>query len=150
MLPEFVNYIADCVAAVDACAEAGRPVWLGVPMVTTEGITRNGETMEEPRAAPCGATRSQAILLMCSRPEAVSATLPRLRQAFDGPIGAYPNVGYNPMAPVGGRVHLGPDLISAQAASPTQLAQYAAGVDRDAAPRSSAAAAPPGPSTSWP
>ena len=55
----------------------------------------------------------------------VSATLPRLRQAFDGAIGAYPNVGYNPMAPVGGRVHLGPDLASAQAASPSQLAELA-------------------------
>jgi 5-methyltetrahydrofolate--homocysteine methyltransferase len=29
------------------------------------------------------------------------------------------------MAPLGGRVHLGPDIISAQSASPTQLAQYA-------------------------
>ncbi len=129
MLPEFVNYIDDCVAAVDACAEAGRPVWLGVPMVTIEGITRNGETMENLAHALRGHP-VQAILLMCSRPEAVSATLPRLRQAFDGPIGAYPNVGYNPMAPVGGRVHLGPDLISAQSASPSQLARVRAGVDR--------------------
>ena len=124
MLPEFVNYIDDCVAAVDACAEAGRPVWLGVPMVTTEGITRNGETMEDLARALRGHP-VQAILLMCSRPEGISATLPRLRQAFDGPIGAYPNVGYNPMAPVGGRVHLGPDLTSAQAATPTQLAELA-------------------------
>jgi homocysteine S-methyltransferase len=67
----------------------------------------------------------QAVLLMCSAPEAISATLPRLRQAFDGPIGAYPNVGYNPMAPRGGRVHLGPDIISAQAASPSRLAEFA-------------------------
>jgi S-methylmethionine-dependent homocysteine/selenocysteine methylase len=124
MLPEFVNYIDDCVAAVDACAEAGRPVWLGVPMVTTEGITRNGETMEALGQALRGHP-VQAVLLMCSRPEGVSATLPRLRQAFDGPIGAYPNVGYNPMAPVGGRVHLGPDLTWAQATTPTQLAELA-------------------------
>jgi S-methylmethionine-dependent homocysteine/selenocysteine methylase len=124
MLPEFVNYVADCVAAVDACAEAGRPVWLGVPMVTTEGITRNGETMEALAQALRGHP-IQAILLMCSRPEAITATLPRLRQAFDGPIGAYPNVGYNPMAPVGGRVHLGPDLMSAHAASPSRLAEFA-------------------------
>lgn len=123
-LPEFVNFVADCVAAVDACAEAGRPVWLGVPTVTTEGITRNGETMEDLGKALRGHP-VQAVLLMCSRPEAISATLPRLRQAFDGPIGAYPNVGYNPMAPVGGRVHLGPDLISAQAASPSRLAEFA-------------------------
>jgi homocysteine S-methyltransferase len=99
-------------------------VWLGVPMVTTEGITRNGETMEDLARALRGHP-VQAILLMCSRPEGISATLPRLRQAFDGPIGAYPNVGYNPMAPVGGRVHLGPDLTSAQAATPTQLAELA-------------------------
>ena len=124
MLPEFVNYVDDCVAAVDACAEAGRPVWLGVPTVTTEGITRNGETMEALAHALRGHP-IQAILLMCSRPEAVSATLPRLRQAFDGPIGAYPNVGYNPMAPMGGRVHLGPDLMSAHAASPSRLAEFA-------------------------
>jgi S-methylmethionine-dependent homocysteine/selenocysteine methylase len=124
MLPEFVNYVVDCVAAVDACAEAGRPVWLGVPTVTTEGITRNGETMEALGHALRGHP-IQAILLMCSRPEAISATLPRLRQAFDGPIGAYPNVGYNPMAPVGGRVHLGPDLMSPHAASPTRLAEFA-------------------------
>ena len=124
MLPEFVNFIADCVAAVDACAEAGRPVWLGVPSVTTDGITRNGETMEDLAKALRGHP-IKAVLLMCSRPEGVSATLPRLRQAFDGAIGAYPNVGYNPMAPVGGRVHLGPDIISAQATSPSQLAEFA-------------------------
>jgi S-methylmethionine-dependent homocysteine/selenocysteine methylase len=124
MLPEFVNFIQDCVAAVDACAGAGRPVWLGVPMVTTDGITRNGETMED-LARGLRGHPIQAILLMCSRPEAISATLPRLRQAFDGPIGAYPNVGYNPMAPVGGRVHLGPDIISAQATSPSRLAEFA-------------------------
>ena len=124
ILPEFVNFIEDCVAAVDACAEAGRPVWLGVPTVTTEGITRNGETMEALAHALRGHP-IQAILLMCSRPEAVSATLPRLRQAFEGPIGAYPNVGYNPMAPLGGRVHLGPDLMSAHAASPSRLAEFA-------------------------
>ena len=124
MLPEFVNFIADCVAAVDACAEAGRPVWLGVPWVTMDGITRNGETMEDLATALKGHP-VEAVLLMCSRPEAISVTLPRLRLAFAGPIGAYPNVGYNPMAPVGGRVHLGPDIISAQAHSPSRLAEFA-------------------------
>ena len=148
MLPEFVNYIADCVAAVDACAEAGRPVWLGVPMVTTDGITRNGETMEDLAAALQGHP-VQAVLLMCSRPEAISATLPRLRQAFEGPIGAYPNVGYNPMAPVGGRVHLGPDLTSAEAHGPRAWRSSPRNGSRWA-PRSWAAAAPPDPSTSWP
>ena len=39
--------------------------------------------------------RVDAILLMCSSPEAISATLPRLRAAFGGPIGAYANIGYH-------------------------------------------------------
>lgn len=124
LLPEFVNFIEDCVHAVDACAEAGLPVWLGVPRVTTAGITKNDETMEDLARALRGHPVA-AVLLMCSSPEAISVTLPRLRQAFDGPIGAYPNVGYNPMAPVGGRVHLGPDIISAQAHSPSRLAEFA-------------------------
>ena len=124
MLPEFVNYIADCVAAVDACAEAGRPVWLGVPMVTTDGITRNGESMEDLARALRGHP-VEAVLLMCSRPEGVSATLPRLRQAFDGPIGAYPTSATTRWPRVGGRVHLGPDIISAQAHSPSRLAEFA-------------------------
>jgi len=92
--------------------------------VTTDGTTRHGETMEALAIALRGHP-IEAVLLMCSSPEAVSATLPRLRQAFAGPIGAYPNVGYNPMAPVGGRVHLGPDLTTAQAAGPTRLAEFA-------------------------
>jgi S-methylmethionine-dependent homocysteine/selenocysteine methylase len=124
MLPEFVNFIQDCVAAVDACAEAGRPVWLGVPWVTMEGTTRHGETMADLAKALEGHPIS-AVLLMCSSPEAISATLPRLRQAFSGPIGAYPNVGYNPMAPVGGRVHLGSDIMGVQAHGPSRLAEFA-------------------------
>ena len=38
--------------------------------------------------------RVDAILLMCSSPEQISQTLPRLRKAFDGPIGGYANIGY--------------------------------------------------------
>ena len=42
-----------------------------------------------------------AVLLMCSNPEAVSAGLPLLIDSFDGPVGAYPNLGYNPDRPPG-------------------------------------------------
>lgn len=125
LLPEFVNFVDDCVAAVDACADAELPVWLGVPAVTVEGVTRHGESMEKLAVALRG-YRVSAILLMCSSPEAISATLPRLRQAYEGAVGAYANIGYNPMAFVGGRVHIGPDLISAAAHSPSQLADFAA------------------------
>ena len=41
-----------------------------------------------------------AILLMCGSPKAISAGLPRLRRAFSGPVGAYPNLGYNPTGPI--------------------------------------------------
>ena len=32
--------------------------------------------------------------MRCSSPEAISATLPKLRSAFAGPVGAYANIGY--------------------------------------------------------
>ena len=41
-----------------------------------------------------------AVLIMCSNPEAASAGLPILRDAYDGPIGIYPNIGYNPTGPL--------------------------------------------------
>ena len=41
-----------------------------------------------------------AVLIMCTDPEAASAGLPILRDAFDGPVGVYPNIGYNPTGPL--------------------------------------------------
>ena len=70
---------------------------------------------------------------MCSNPEAVSAGLPLLRAAYDGVIGCYPNLGYNPTGPVANRPTLtnqlpsaGPDIIQAAAYSPSRLAELAA------------------------
>jgi homocysteine S-methyltransferase len=37
----------------------------------------------------------EAILLMCSRPEAIAAGLPHLRAGFAGAVGGYANIGYN-------------------------------------------------------
>ena len=54
----------------------------------------SGETLVDLMAALKG-REPDAILLMCRTPEAVSATLPNLRRAFGGPIGAYANIGYN-------------------------------------------------------
>jgi S-methylmethionine-dependent homocysteine/selenocysteine methylase len=94
MLAEWVGTIADAVAAVDACATVGLPVFLGVRQIRADGTMQYGERLEDLVAALQGHPVS-AILLMCSRPEAISAGLPRLRQAFDGPIGAYANIGYD-------------------------------------------------------
>ena len=56
------------------------------------------------RAACAGVERPRvdAVLAMCSTPELISASLPKLRAAFDGPVGAYANIGYKrPAGPVG-------------------------------------------------
>lgn len=42
------------------------------------------------------------VLLMCTPPAQVSAGLPLLREAFNGCVGAYPNIGYRPFAPRSG------------------------------------------------
>ncbi len=93
ILPEYVGWIEDCVAAVDAVSGAGLPVMPGVRHVTAEGAMRHGESFEDLVTA-LGDRPVEAILLMCSPPEHVDAGPPRLRAAFDGPVGAYPNIGY--------------------------------------------------------
>ena len=94
ILPEYVGYIDECVVAVDACATTGLPVFLGVRNIQPEnGTLRNGDRIEDLAAALKGHDVA-AILLMCSAPEGISAGLPALRKAFDGPIGGYPNLGY--------------------------------------------------------
>jgi S-methylmethionine-dependent homocysteine/selenocysteine methylase len=94
MLAEFVATIADAVIAVDACATVGLPVFLGVCLLRADGSMRDGTRLEDLAVALRGHPVA-AILLMCSRPEAISAGLPRLRQAFDGVIGGYANIGYD-------------------------------------------------------
>ncbi len=93
MLVEYVGSVADCVTAVDAVAHTGLPVFLGIRHVTEEGKMQFGETVEQLAKALEGHP-VDSILVMCSDPKAISATLPRLREAFTGPIGAYANIGY--------------------------------------------------------
>jgi homocysteine S-methyltransferase len=93
MLAEYVGYVQDCVTAVDACAEGGLPVVLGVRHVTPEGTMQYGDSFEDLAAALRGHP-VDAILLMCSDPQHTSASLPKLRAAWDGPIGCYANIGY--------------------------------------------------------
>ena len=101
MLAEYVggdnvheSPIADCVTAVDACATAGLPVFLGVCNVKDSGTMMNGEALSDLVAALKG-HKLDGIFLMCSYPEAISASLPNLRKAYDGPIGAYGHLGYD-------------------------------------------------------
>ena len=121
LLAEYVGYIEDCVAAVDALATIGLPVFLGVRHITEYGWMQYGETLTDLAKALEGHP-VEGVLLMCSRPECVSVGLIGLGKAFDGVVGAYANVGYNPMAPVSGRVHKGGDLLSGY--SPLRLADF--------------------------
>jgi homocysteine S-methyltransferase len=93
ILAEYVGRVDDCVTAVDVCAESGLPVFLGVRHVTAAGTLQYGESFEELGAALEGHPVA-AVLLMCSDPPAISASLPKLRSVFAGPVGAYANIGY--------------------------------------------------------
>ena len=102
ILAEYVGYIADGVASVDACAQAELPVFLGVRHIGVEGEMQYGESLQKLAVALRGHP-VDAVLLMCSNPEAISVGLPILADAFDGPVGAYPNLGYNPTGPLQNR-----------------------------------------------
>ncbi len=91
---ESMRGVIHLLPAVKAAATSGLPVFLSVHC-TVDGIMESGETMADVVAALDREGLSvDALLLMCSPPEAISATLPRLRAAFAGPIGAYANIGY--------------------------------------------------------
>src|SRR5262249_9941460 len=93
MLAEYVGTIAGCVTPVEACARSGLPVFLGVRHITPEGKMQYGESLEDLGRALAGHP-VDAVLLMCSKPEAISAGLPILRRTFNGAIGGYANIGY--------------------------------------------------------
>ncbi len=131
ILAEYVGFIADCVAAVDACAEAGLPVLLGVRHLHPDGTMQFGESLEDLAAALRGRP-VDAALIMCSNPEAASAGLPILANAFDGPVGIYPNIGYNPTGPLANKPNLtnqlpsaGPDILQTESYPPSRLAELA-------------------------
>lgn len=122
ILPEYVGFIDDCAAAVDAAATVGLPVFLGVRHIRDDGKMQYGESIKDLVTVLKG-HKVDCILLMCSSPEAISMGLPILRGVFNGAIGAYAHTGYNPMAPVGGRTHRGQDIVDNY--SPSRLAKFA-------------------------
>ncbi len=131
ILAEYIGSIGDSVAAAEACAEAGLPVFIGVRHMGLDGDMQYGESLADLVDALEGLS-VDAILLMCSNPEAISACLPLLVDSFDGPVGAYPNLGYNPTGPLEDRDTLtnqkpsdGPDIIQLGNYSPSRLAEFA-------------------------
>ena len=99
ILAEYVGWIDEAVAAASACAQADLPVFLGIRHIQEDGTMQYGERLED-LAAALRDSPVAGIMLMCSAPERISVGLPRLIDAYDGPTGAYPNIGYMPLAPV--------------------------------------------------
>ena len=127
IFPEFVGHIADCVEMVDVCSAFGLPVFLGLRAIQQDGSMVSGESLADLGRALEG-MRVDAVILMCSWPVAITAGLPILRETYHGPIGGYPNIGYNPMAPLGGSPYIaqdGPDLLNTRGNSPSELAVHA-------------------------
>ena len=85
--PGFENIEQEYADQAEALVAGG----VDVRHVTEKGMLDTGHTIQDVIDS-FGGNRPDAILLMCSSPEAISASLPVLRQAFDGSIGAYANI----------------------------------------------------------
>ncbi len=95
ILAESISDIEEALLMIDACVNTGLPMFLGIRSVRPDGMMRSGESFEE-LIQELGNRPVDAILLMCSDPSSISASLPALRSAWNGPIGAYANIGYAP------------------------------------------------------
>ncbi len=128
IFPEFVGHIEDCVEMVDVCSAFELPAFLGIRAIQPDGTMVSGDSLADLGRALDG-MKVDAVMLMCSRPEAITAGLPVLRDSYLGPIGCYPNIGYNPMAPLGGSPYIaedGPDMLNTHGNTPSELAAQAA------------------------
>jgi S-methylmethionine-dependent homocysteine/selenocysteine methylase len=124
MLAEYVGTIADCVTSVDACATSGLPVFLGIRHITEQGTMQYGESLADLAKALEGHP-VDAILMMCSKPEAISIGLPILRQVFPGPIGGYANIGYTRNPAFAGRRGEQWHTIDQETYAPDRYAEFA-------------------------
>jgi homocysteine S-methyltransferase len=93
ILLEYVSSIAEAVQLVPAAATTGVPVFLGICELRPDGTMRYGDTVEQLHEALAD-VGVDGVLAMCSKPENISVILPKLRNVFDKPFGAYAEVGY--------------------------------------------------------
>jgi S-methylmethionine-dependent homocysteine/selenocysteine methylase len=105
-LCETMASVAEAQVATAAAAESGLPVWTAMTVNDDDGTRlRSGEPLADGCAAALGAG-AQALLVNCSKPEAVDRAVDLLAEAAGGaPFGAYAN-GFESVAPlqVGGAV----------------------------------------------
>ena len=126
ILLEYVSTVEEATTLVSAAADTGLPVFLGLKHFDADGTMAFKEDAADAARAVEGLPVA-AVLDMCSPPEEITAVFPRIRQAFEGPIGAYANIGYrgDPKAPGDSsrqwhRIDVGEN-------SPDRYAEYARG-----------------------
>ena len=126
ILLEYVSTVEEATTLVSAAADTGLPVFLGLKHFDAAGTMAFKEDAADAARAVEGLPAA-AVLDMCSPPEEITAVFPRIRQAFEGPIGAYANIGYrgDPKAPGDSsrqwhRIDVGEN-------SPDRYAEYARG-----------------------
>jgi len=87
---ETMASIAEATAAFSAANEAGLPVWVALTVADDESaLLRNGDKLAD-AVAHLDALGAHAILLNCSKPEAINAAWQALSSG-QSPIGAYAN-----------------------------------------------------------
>jgi homocysteine S-methyltransferase len=119
ILIETMSAIFQLMPAMEVSRATGLPVFLGIH-ATAEGTLTSDETIDELVEA-LEESKPDAILLMCRPPGHISAMLPELRSAFDGPIGGYANIGYEKdSAPLRGQYH----TVESGYLTPARYAQF--------------------------
>jgi homocysteine S-methyltransferase len=116
--------IEDCQVALDACAGTNLPVFLGLCWVQKNGRLHRGQSFSDLLKALKG-QKLDGVFLMCSSPPAISACLPNLRKAFDGPVGAYAQAGYKENPKYGAAPGEPFFLIDEKSYPPKRYAEYA-------------------------
>lgn len=90
MLIETMSSIDQADGALRAAMKSGKPVWLSMSVDDDDGsILRSGENLAD-LASVVAHHNPDAVLINCSRPEAVAASL-EIVKAFGKPFGAYAN-----------------------------------------------------------
>ena len=90
MLLETMSSVSQAEGALRASIKSGLPVWLAVTVDDFNGkVLRSGEDLNELRPL-LEALTPDALLINCSRPEAVSAAVETIK-SFGFPFGAYAN-----------------------------------------------------------
>ena len=90
MLLETMSSVSQAEGALRASIKSGLPVWLAMTVDDFNGkVLRSGEDLNELRPL-LEALTPDALLINCSRPEAVSAAVETIK-SFGFPFGAYAN-----------------------------------------------------------